>query len=136
MNELLAQVLVRGFAFVVAFPVGALAADFLSPGISHQEVHAALGTPQALLVIDVRKPVEFGIGHVPGAVNIPHDELADRLDEVRNQHGVVVYCIAGWRTRLAEQTLLASGVENVFHLEGGFGAWMRDGFEVEKGSGR
>jgi len=135
-NRVPAQLFIRALALALVLPAAVLAADFFSPGISPEEVHAALGTPEALLLIDVRKPVEFRIGHVPGAVNIPHDELVDRLDELRHGNGVVVYCIVGRRTRLAKQTLLENDVENVFHLEGGFGAWMRGGFDVEKGGNR
>ena len=47
----------------------------MSPGVSPKELQAKLGTPQAPLVVDLRKPPEFAVAHIPGAVNIPLDEL-------------------------------------------------------------
>lgn len=85
------------------------------------------------MVVDVRKPVEFGIGHVPGAVNIPVEELEERLGGVRSDNGVLVYCINGSRTRLAESILYTHGIENVYHLEGTFYAWIQGKNPVEKG---
>lgn len=57
----------------------ALADDYMSPGQTPADLQAKLGTTRAPMVVDVRKPVEFGIGHVPGAVNIPVEELEERL---------------------------------------------------------
>jgi len=49
--------------------------------------------------------------------------------------GVVLYCINGRRTRLAEQTLIENNVSNVFHLEGGLMGWRQGGFKVRTGLG-
>jgi rhodanese-related sulfurtransferase len=43
-------------------------------------------------VLDVRPREEFAAGHIPGAVSIPLDELADRLAEIANDNQVVAYC--------------------------------------------
>jgi rhodanese-related sulfurtransferase len=120
-------------AMFVLFPLSAGADDFMSPGITADELQAELGSPQAKLVVDLRKPVEFAVGHIPGAVNIPLDELAARLDELRHDNGVLVYCINGARTRQAEPLLYNNDITNVFHLEGAFQAWLRGNHPVEKG---
>jgi rhodanese-related sulfurtransferase len=120
--------------WVVALsPVVGMAADYMSPGMSPEEVYARLQTEQAPLVVDVRKPVEYKIGHIPGAINIPVEELEERLEEVKYDNGVLIYCINGSRTRQAEPILYTHDVDNVYHLEGTFYAWIQGKHPIEKG---
>ena len=72
-------------------------------------------------VIDVRSGGEHGNGHIPGTLNIPVEELRDRLDEVRLEN-VVVYCQVGQRGHIATQILKANGA-NVRNLDGGYVTW-------------
>jgi len=114
-------------------PLSLPADDYLSQPLAPADLQSKLGTPEAPLVVDVRKPVEFGIGHVPGAVNIPVEELETRLEEVRSDNGVLVYCINGSRTRQAEPILYSHGIDPVYHLDGTFYAWMQGKYPIEKG---
>jgi len=61
------------------------------------------------VLLDVRTREEFMAGHVEGALNIPVQELASRLNEVRKGKGVVVYCRSGGRSATATQILRAQG---------------------------
>jgi len=83
---------------------------------------------QALL-LDVRRPDEFAAGHVPGAVNVPHDQLASRLAElgVDRDAPVVVYCESGRRAGMATEVLLGAGFEDVRHLVGDMAGWRESG---------
>lgn len=117
-------------------PAVSLSADYMSPAISPAELETKLGTPQAPLIVDVRKPAEFKIAHVPGAINIPVDQLEKHLDTLQHDNGVLIYCINGARTRQAEPILYTAGIENVYRLEGAFQAWIRLGLDYEKGEGR
>jgi len=114
-------------------PLVPLAAEFQTPAITAADLDAKRETPQEYLVVDVREANEYRKGHIPGAINIPHTELGDHLDELQHANGVVVYCIVGRRTRLAEQTLLDAGVPNVYHIEDGFGAWISGNYFIKKG---
>jgi len=114
----------------------AWADDFLSPALTPAELQEKLATPGAPLVVDVRKPVEFGVAHVPGAKNIPLDEIEQRLEEFRSDNGVFIYCLNGSRTRQAEPLLYNNGIDNVYHLEGAFQAWIQGGYPYEKGGGK
>ena len=77
-----------------------------------------------LLVLDVRSTEEFAQGHVPGAVNIPQDQVASRLAEVPRDKDVVLYCRSGRRTALAAEVLSANGYTRLLHLEGDMNAWL------------
>jgi rhodanese-related sulfurtransferase len=85
-----------------------------------------------LFVLDVRTPQEFAAGHVPGAVNVPHDQVAARLAEVPRDKDVVIYCRSGRRTGLAAGVLGASGYTRLSHLEGDMNAWLERQRPVEK----
>jgi rhodanese-related sulfurtransferase len=102
-----------------------------APSISASELQEQRHTGDAPVVIDVRTPEEYASGHIPGAVNIPFDEVAQRVGEVDAPHGVALYCMVGPRARKGEAALLELGYGPVFHLEGGLAAWQAAGLPVE-----
>lgn len=85
-------------------------------------------------VLDVRTAAEFAAGHVPGALNISHDELPARLGELAalRDKPVVLYCRSGRRTQLAEDTLRKAGFTRLLHLDGDWLAWDAAKRPVEK----
>ncbi len=130
--------MVGRFAIAIVFgalvATGAFAEDPEStkaPSISAAELHARRESGAAPVVIDVRTPEEYASGHIPGAVNIPFDQVAQRIAEIAAPHGVALYCMVGPRARKGESALLAAGYEKVFHLEGGLAAWQAAGLPVE-----
>ena len=120
---------------LVLLPVFSLASDFQTPAITAQDLHTRQDGTEPYLVIDVRDVSEYKSGHVPGAINIPQKKLEKQLDKLADANGVVLYCINGRRTRLAEQTLIENDVPNVVHLEGGLMGWRQGGFKVRTGWG-
>ena len=101
------------------------------PSISAAELHARRESGAAPGAIDVRTPAEYASGHIPGAVNVSFDQVAQRIAEIDAPHGVALYCMVGPRARKGESALLAAGYEKVFHLEGGLAAWQAAGLPVE-----
>ena len=95
--------------------------------LEHQSRH-----PDHLFVLDVRTPQEYAAGHVPGAVNVPQDQLASRLAEVPKDKDVVLYCQSGRRAGIAAEVLAANGYTRLSHLEGDMPAWVAKGHAVEK----
>jgi len=77
------------------------------------------------ILLDVRTAREFETGHIPGAINIPYDELDSRVDEVgdEREREVVVYCERGGRAAKALSTLRDAGFTSASHLEGDMSAW-------------
>ncbi|MBM7557532.1 CoA-disulfide reductase [Halanaerobacter jeridensis] len=72
------------------------------------------------LLLDVREEVEVQLGKIEGAVNIPLNELRDRLDELDKEQEIVVYCAVGLRGYIATRILMQNGFENVKNLAGGY----------------
>jgi rhodanese-related sulfurtransferase len=68
-------------------------------------------------VVDVRTPAEFATGHVPGALNIPHDQMEARHGEIGPPSTpVLLYCKSGRRTEVAEHVLREKGFSTIYDL--------------------
>jgi hydroxyacylglutathione hydrolase len=85
------------------------------------------------LVIDVREPIEYAQGHVPGAVNVPQADLADRLEELPRDRPLLMICQGGYRSLPAAQFLKQVGFVEVASVAGGTAAWVAAGNPVEEG---
>lgn len=86
-------------------------------------------------ILDVREPIEFEVGRIDGAVNIPLGQLRDRLNEVPKDRPILVYCAVGLRAYIATRILLNNGYTDVRNLTGGFKAYdtiMQDLKAIEK----
>jgi rhodanese-related sulfurtransferase len=87
------------------------------------------------LVIDVRNHDSYVQEHVPGAINIPEDELEDRIDEIpRNGKDIIVYCwtVVCHLAAHAGLTLARHGIVGR-EMEGGIAEWKNYEFPVESG---
>ena len=116
-------------AFALLLGLGAWA-ESEAPSIEPQALHDRLEAGDETVVLDVRTPAEFAMGHIPGAINIPHTELGERLSEVDPDAEVAVYCMRGPRARRGEQTLAKAGRARILHIEGGLSAWQAAGLPV------
>lgn len=118
----------QGLLLACLLPVAALAGR---PDVSPAVVAELRDRADAPLLLDVRTPEEFAAGHVAGAVNIPHDQLAARLSEVEaaDRPWVLVYCRSGKRAASAEDVLANAGVE-VRQMEGSWLRWEAEGRPV------
>lgn len=90
----------------------------IMPVISWRELLAA--DPAGMFLLDVRTPEEYAFGAIDGAVNIPLDELRDRISEIPADKEVVIYCAVGLRGYLALKILTARGYRQVKNLSGGY----------------
>lgn len=82
------------------------------------KIHVANGTT----LLDVRTEEEFSIGHIPDSLNIPVDELRDRLTELPNDE-IIVYCQVGIRGHTATSLLRGYGYDAA-NLDGGYQTWI------------
>jgi rhodanese-related sulfurtransferase len=75
-------------------------------------------------LLDVRTAEEFAQGHVPGAINIPLDQLGARTPELKADGEIIVYCLSGGRAQQAIDLLRQKHFKNVVHLSGDYPAWQ------------
>jgi rhodanese-related sulfurtransferase len=95
--------------------------------ISVDELKQSLNkAPNDVFIIDLMGKDEFSNGHIPGAVNIPVDELENYLAEIPSGKTIVVACKRGlMKSDLALQKLQKSGFTNAVKVEGGTTEWLR-----------
>ncbi len=75
--------------------------------------------PEEYTLVDVRTELEYMNGHVEGAINIPVDELRDRLSELDSNKMIVEYCQVGLRGYVADRILTQHGFK-VMNITGGY----------------
>ncbi len=75
------------------------------------------------LLVDVRTLEEYTLGTLPNAINIPVDDLRERLAELPRDRKIVVSCAVGLRGYLAYRILSQHGFTNVYNLSGGYKTW-------------
>ncbi len=87
---------------------------------------ARAGRGTEFLLLDVRNPDEWAVGHLEGAKLVPLPELADRLAELAEWKArpVVVHCRRGPRGEKACRLLAEAGFEDVVNVAGGLEAWV------------
>ena len=88
------------------------------PQVDVEEVLAAPAGEQPFL-LDVRSAQEFASGHIPGAMNIPVDDLRSRLGELPSDRKIAAYCQVGQRGYLATRILMQAGFSAV-NVGGGY----------------
>ena len=77
------------------------------------------------ILLDVRDPMEYADGHIPGSINIPVGSIAmaaDAMPDEDKEKPVYVYCLTGIRSRKAASILRDSGFTDVTDL-GGINTW-------------
>jgi rhodanese-related sulfurtransferase len=89
--------------------------------VNSEEAHRLVADGGVL--VDVRAPSEFAADHLPGAINLPVDEVKGRKDELRQiGQPLVLYCSAGVRCHKAAKILRRAGIEDVHEL-GSISRW-------------
>lgn len=83
------------------------------------EAFLAMPAEQQPLLVDVRMASEFAAGQIPGAINLPLDELRGRLAELPKEKPIAVYCQVGQRGYLATRILRQNGFDAV-NIGGGY----------------
>lgn len=79
--------------------------------------------PATTLLVDVRTPDEYNLGTIPGAINIPVDELRKRLNELPKEKEIVLFCAVGLRGYIAWRILSQNGYTQIRNLSGGYKTW-------------
>lgn len=116
-------------AFLLCALLASTSACAAPPDVTPQALLQRQSAGEAMLVIDVRSPEEFAAGHVPGAINLPHDRLTGQEPALRDwkQKPVVIYCRSGRRSAIAADVLEKQGFTKLEHLAGDMQGWQAEG---------
>ena len=120
---------------LVAFAIAFMAQAANSPSVEPKTVGERIAwADRSLVLLDVRTPAEYAEGHLPGAINIPHTELAARVAELSEsrESDIVVYCRSGTRAEQALGVLKDAGFKRLFHLQGDYQRWSEEKRPVTK----
>ena len=97
--------------------------------ITAEEAKQIMDTEEGYIILDVRTQEEYDQGHIPGAILISHEEIAEKAEDVltdKNQL-ILVYCRSGRRSKIAAEALVELGYTNIKEF-GGIIDWP---YEVE-----
>jgi rhodanese-related sulfurtransferase len=118
-----------------AKPAGTVETAVERTSLADFEVLQARGT---VLVVDVRNDDSFRAGHIPGAINVPIDEVERRTAEIISRAGslaIVTYCscVNEHTSAIAAERFNKAGACRATALAGGYPAWVAGGRKVEHG---
>ena len=97
-----------------------------------------------MTLIDVRTPDEYALGTIPGAINIPLDDMRERMSEIPADRPVWLFCGVGLRGYLASNILKANGYKDVRNLIGGLKTYkaataklpIPEGFDIKENTNK
>ena len=97
--------------------------------ITAEEAKQIMDTEEGYIILDVRTQEEYDQGHIPGAIVISHEEIAEKAEEVLTDKDqlILVYCRSGRRSKIAAEALVELGYTNIMEF-GGIIDWP---YEVE-----
>ena len=98
--------------------------------ITAEEAKRIMDSKEGYIILDVRTQEEYDQGHIPGATQISHEEIAEKAEEVLTDKDqlILVYCRSGRRSKIAAEALAELGYTNIKEF-GGILDWP---YEVEK----
>ena len=94
------------------------------------DLESMLVSEEPPVILDVREPWEYQMGHVSGAVLIPLGQLAGRVAELDPEQPVAVICQSGSRSQSAAALLGQKGFKKVYNVLGGMSAWQMHGLAM------
>lgn len=103
-------------------------AGFVAENILHDKLKVAyrddvMQRRHDSVLLDVRSADEFAESTIPGAINIPVDELRSRMNELSKDRDIYIFCQIGLRGYLAQRILVQNGFDKVKNISGGFALW-------------
>lgn len=104
----------------------------MSTRITMKELHERLGKlGKNEIILDVRGPDEYAEGHVPGSINISHEEVGTRAGELKRFEKIYIHCRSGKRAQIAMAELEKHGFKNLVCIaDGGMLDWAAAGYEI------
>lgn len=97
--------------------------------ITAEKAKEIMDSEEGYIILDVRTQEEYDEGHIPGAIVISHEEIAEKAEDVLTDKDqlILVYCRSGRRSKIAAEALVELGYTNIKEF-GGIIDWP---YEVE-----
>ena len=88
--------------------------------ITAEEAKRIIDSEEGYIILDVRTQEEYDEGHIPGAIVISHEEIAEKAEEVLTDKDqlILVYCRSGRRSKIAAEALVELGYTNIKEFGG------------------
>ena len=88
--------------------------------ITAEEAKQIMDSEEGYIILDVRTQEEYDEGHIPGAIVISHEEIAEKAEEVLTDKDqlILVYCRSGRRSKIAAEALVELGYTNIKEFGG------------------
>ena len=92
--------------------------------ITAEEAKQIMDSEDGYIILDVRTQEEYDQGHIPGAIVISHEEIAEKAEDVLTDKDqlILVYCRSGRRSKIAAEALVELGYTNIREF-GGISDW-------------
>jgi len=121
---LVAAVLILSIALVACDEESSSPKDATYEQITPDEAKALMDSEQDYIILDVRTPEEYAVGHIAGAVLIPDYEIGEKAESILTDKDqlILVYCRSGRRSKNAANELATLGYTNIKEF-GGINDW-------------
>ena len=88
--------------------------------ITAEEAKQIMDNEEGFIILDVRTQEEYDQGHIPGAIVISHEEIAEKAEDVLTDKDqlILVYCRSGRRSKIAAEALVELGYTNIKEFGG------------------
>jgi rhodanese-related sulfurtransferase len=99
----------------------------MQQSITKQQIEELRQQNNSVRLIDIRSPAEFAKMHVPGALNMPAETIAENITKFSPEDTIVCVCNKGQeRSQNAAEAITAMGFANVFYLKDGTVGWLAE----------
>jgi len=102
------------------------------PQIDTSKVKDAIDSHKDIVLLDVRTEDEYSINHIQGSINIPFDQISERVEKeiVNKKKTIYVYCLSGSRSIQAVNEMIKFGYKDVFSMASGLLTWRAKNYPL------
>ena len=92
--------------------------------ITAREIQSSIDSEETI-IIDIRRPKDYEISHIEGAVLADKKTVHEQIDGTRKSTRIICYCYMGVSSKTACKNLIKAGFSHVLNLKGGYKSWVK-----------
>ncbi len=108
--------------------------DLFYGNITVDQAYRLISTSEKFKLLDVRSETEFNESRIQDAINVPLDQLPERINELNETYEYIVYCKTGYKSHQAFETLKENDFQKIYNMLGGIEDWKKHNYGVENSS--